>query len=332
MKSRYQIIFSCVVLAFALSQCKKTNTEDSGCVAPSLDNIVPLANPTTIVPATDWIKVESGEFTMGNFSTKRDDPKNEKQPDELPAHKVSLDGFYISKYQVTMKQYLAFCDATGWPKPQEPYFKWGKTADSLNRPIVNVSWYDAKAYAKWVGARLLTEAEWEYAARGGHLGSAPAVDTMYLSGGPYTYYTGAEKSTKIDLTSLAWFRDNTSNQGPKPVGTKESGRVDKNDDVSATKYLTVKGEKVYNAGPGDNRLETYDMIGNVWEWCEDWYDKDYYKNSPASNPKGPQNGLNRVIRGQAWNSLKEYCRVANRGSFSPCSKYDNVGIRLAKPL
>lgn len=332
MKYKAQIILSGLFIVFLLSQCKKENVEAKSCIGPEWERITPLTDPTTIMPASDWIRVESGEFTMGNFSEGRDDPKAAQTPDELPAHKVTLDGFYISKFQVTMKQYLAFCEATGWPKPVEPYFKWGNSEDSLNRPIVNVSWYDAKAYAKWVGARLLTEAEWEYAARGGHLGSPAAVDTMYLSGGPYTYYTGAEKSSRIDLSSLAWYRDNTLNGGPKPVGTKESGKVDKNDDVSTTKYVTVDDVEMYNAGPEDNRLETYDMIGNVWEWCDDWYDKDYYRSSPTSNPKGPQSGSNKVIRGQAWDSLKEYCRVANRGSFSPCSTYDNVGIRLAKSL
>lgn len=328
------VVMGVFTIAAFLTQCKKSDSQSIAfsCEAPSLDKIIPLTNPETIIPIGDWLTVESGTFTMGNFSKKRDDRDTARNIDELPFHEVKLDGFRICKFEVTMAQYLQFCEQTGWPKPDEPYFKWGKTADSLSRPIVNVSWYDAKAFAKWVGARLLTEAEWEYAARGGHLGSEAALDTMYLSGGPYTYYTAAEKSAKSDLTSLAWFRDNTANKGPQKVGTKESGKVSKNDNTSNTLYQTVNGVKVYNIGASDNRLETYDMIGNVWEWCEDWYGGDYYKNSPKENPKGPENGSNRVIRGQAWNSLAKYCRVANRGSFSPCSKYEFVGIRLAKSL
>ena len=318
-----------------LAQCKKTASEAppaQQCDASSIDKIIPLADPSSVIPNSDWIAVQSGTFTMGTFSSKRDDAKNSMQPDELPAHEVVLDGFRISKFEVTMGQYLQFCEQTGWPKPVEPIFKWGSTADSLRRPVVNVSWYDAKAFAKWVGARLLTEAEWEYAARGGHLGQPAETDSFYLSGGPYTYYTGAEKSSKIDLTQLAWFRDNTSNKGPQKVGTKEPANVNKNDNTSTSMYVTINGVKDYNKGTVDNRLETYDMIGNVWEWCEDWYGSEFYKTSPKNNPKGPESGKMRVIRGQAWNSLKEYCRISNRGKFAPCDKYDFVGFRLAKSL
>ncbi len=326
-----------VLLATSLIQCRKANSDTSvkvqECTIPSTDKITPLEDPTTIIPNSDWVSVQAGTFTMGTLSAKRDDPKSGMQPDELPAHEVTLEGFRISKYEVTMGQYLQFCEKTGWPKPEEPRFKWGSTSDSLKRPVVNVSWYDAKAFAKWVGARLLTEAEWEYAARGGHLGNPAAIDTFYLSGGPYTYFTGAEKSSKIDLTQLAWFRDNAfSLGGPQKVGTKEPASVIKNDNTSTSNYLTINGVKVYNAGTIDNRLETYDMIGNVWEWCEDWYGGDYYKVSPKNSPKGPDNGTMRVIKGQGWNTLKEYCRISNRGKFAPCNKFDFVGFRLAKAL
>lgn len=321
--------------AALLTQCKKTGVEPgkrtTECTVPSLDKIAPLADPSTVIPNSDWIAVQSGSFTMGTFSSRRDDPKNSLMPDELPAHQVTLAGFQISKFEVTMGQYLQFCEQTGWPKPEEPNFKWGSTADSLRRPVVNVSWYDAKAFAKWVGARLLTEAEWEYAARGGHLGQPAEQDSFYLSGGPYTYYTGAEKSAKIDLTQLAWFKDN-SGKGPQKVGTKEPANVNKNDNTSTSMYVTINGVKDYNKGTADNRLETYDMIGNVWEWCEDWYGSNYYKTSPNANPKGPETGDMRIIRGQAWNSPKEYCRISSRGKFAPCSKYDFVGFRLAKAL
>jgi len=323
------IILSCSLLFGA---CKKSDSEKTmACDLPSIDKISPLANPTTVIPASQWLTVNAGSFMMGNYSSKRDDPKNSKVSDEMPAHTISLNGFMISKYEVTMAQYLQFCDQIGWPRPAEPNFKWGSTPDSLNRPVVNVSWQDAQAFAKWVGARLPTEAEWEYAARGGHLGASADADSFYLSGGPYTYYTGAEKSSSIDVSSLAWFRDNAA-KGPQKVGTKEAASVTKNDNTSTSNYVTVNGVKNYNKGTVDNRLETYDMTGNVWEWCSDWYSDDYYKSSPPNNPQGPASGTMRVIRGGGWNTQKEYLRISIRGKFAPCGKYDFVGFRLAKSI
>lgn len=336
MKKRIQqriIGSSCIALvAYLLVGCEKEPVNiKTACEAPSLEKIVPLMDPTTVIPDADWINVSAGTFKMGNFSSKRDDPKNAKMPDELPAHDVSLDNFRVGRYEITIGQYLKFCQQTGWPVPDEPNFKWGATPDSLARPVVNVSWYDAKAFAKWVGARLLTEAEWEYVARGGHLGEPAETDSMYLAGGPYIYYTGAEKYSTLDVTAFAWFKDN-SGGGPKKVGTKEPANVSKNDNTSTSFYLTVNGVKQFNKGTADNRLPTYDMIGNVWEWCEDWYGKDYYSVSGIKNPAGPVEGEMKVIRGGGWNTQKEYLRVAQRGKFSPCGKFDFVGFRLAKSL
>jgi sulfatase modifying factor 1 len=314
------------------TQCKKsdpnpTNIND----APTGPTIVPLADPTTIIPSSDWILVQKGTFQMGYFSAFRDDPNNSFSLDETPAHAVTVNDFNICKYEVTIQQYLKFCDVTGWPRPLEPFFKWGNTPDSLSRPIVNVSWYDAQAFAKWVGARLLTEAEWEYAARGGQFNKlVPTADSMYLSGGPYTYFKTSTSNAKIQLTDLAWYRDNALNTGPQKVGTKEPASVIKND--NATIYNTINGVKVYNLGTVDNRLGTYDMIGNVWEWCNDWYDTNYYTVSPSDNPTGPATGTYRAVRGEGWNTLKEYCRISNRGYFGPGTKVDFVGIRLAKSL
>ena len=131
--------------------------------------------------------------------------------------------------------------------------------------------------------RLPTEAEWEYAARGG-------VKTQNSASQKY--------SGSNNINEIAWY-DNNSNSKTHSVGSKKP-----------------------------NELGIYDMSGNVWEWCNDWYDSSYYKNSPKNNPQGASSGSSRVNRGGSWNINAEYCRVANRYYNSPGSSSHYLGFRL----
>lgn len=294
-----------LTIAGLVTNCNKDNKNND---VPE-PNITPLADPTGIIPDTNWVSVPGDTFIMGFYSDVRD-KKNGMDINETPWHKVTENSFKICRYEITEAQYFAFCDSTGWPRPEEPYWGWGSTTDSLNRPIVNVSWYDAQAFAKWVGARLPTEAEWEFAARGG-----VRNDTLYTySGASYAGKKGTASIT-IDVSSVAVYNQITpkANAGPKPVGSMESG---------IARYDTLSRF----------RLPTYDMSGNVWEWCSDWYDQNYYSVSPSLNPKGPENGAYKVIRGGAWNSADVEVRNAKRGFFTPDTKVNIVGIRLVKDL
>ncbi len=141
-------------------------------------------------------------------------------------------------------------------------------------PIVNVSWDDAQAYCGWMGGRLPTEAEWEYAARGG------STEARYGN-----------------LDEIAWYNQNSGNQTHEVAQKRANG------------------------------FGLYDMLGNVWEWVNDWYDQNYYQNSPSQDPKGPASGQFRVLRGGSWRNLPRYVRVSFRGWYNPAVRGISLGFR-----
>ncbi len=225
----------------------------------------------------EWVWVEGGTFEMGCTGE-----QSNCASDEKPAHTVTVDGFYMSKYEVTFAQYDQFCEATGRSNPNDK--GWGRG----NRPVINVSWHDAVAFCKWLSKRtgttirLPTEAEWEYAARGGQKSR-------------HYKYSGSN-----DVDAVAWYDGNSSGK-THPVGQKQP-----------------------------NELGLYDMSGNVWEWCQDWYDNKYYANSPHRTPRGPTSGNYRVLRGGSWVYDAWIVRVASRGRYDP--EYGNLdfGFRIAR--
>jgi formylglycine-generating enzyme required for sulfatase activity len=258
-----------------------------------------LKNPDKITieleasPFIEMIFVEGGSYLMGCT-----EEQIKCDPDEKRVHRVSLDDFYMSTYEISNAQYSVFlnmigADPTGIYKKADYIhinkpscqikYKNGKFLPKKgkeNYPVIEVTWFGAQAFCEWAGGRLPTEAEWEYAARGGQ------QSKKYL-------YSGSNK-----VNQVAWY-DRNSN-----------GRLHK------------KGQKE------PNELGIYDMSGNVWEWCYDWYDK--YSKKPQTNPFGPKRGHSKVIRGGSWLYYGRYCRVANRGSSSPHYCFNNYGFRLAR--
>jgi formylglycine-generating enzyme len=308
---------------------------------------------TTFYEGMVWIK--GGEYLMGSSN-------EEGRADEYPQHKVKVDGFWMDQTEVTNAQFHKFVAATGYvttaekapdweelknqlplgtPKPADSLFvaaslvftppsqpvtldnasqwwRWVKGADwrhpegpgssiqgKDNHPVVHISWEDAQAYCKWAGKRLPTEAEWEYAARGGLINQPFSWGSEYVETG----------TAKANTWQGEFPNNNTAKDGYErlaPVGSFAA-----------------------------NGYGLYDMAGNVWEWCSDWYSSDYYeelKGKISINLKGPSLDYDpdeptvskRVVRGGSFLCNASYCssyRVSARMKTSPDIGLEHTGFR-----
>lgn len=245
------------------------------------------------------IHIPAGQFVMGANRNPDEQPvrlpppgvsyhrrSSSEYPDEQPVHGVYLDEFLVDKHEVTNRQYKRFCDATGKSYPSDPGF-WDMPDYFIacpDHPVLNVSWYDAKAYCEWAGKRLPTEAEWEKAARGADARKHP-------------WGNSEPGGTRCNILDNPDGYRHTSPVGVFPAGASPYGALD--------------------------------MAGNVWEWCNDWYEIDYYSKSPSHNPPGPTTGSSRVIRGGSWCGLASGARCAFRCGFEPSVRIWNYGFRCA---
>lgn len=225
----------------------------------------------------EMVYVKGGTFTMGCTSEQGSECNN----DEKPSHSVTLSDYYIGKFEVTQELWRAVMG-------DEPIYNGGWTDEygkGNNYPAYRVSWNDIQEFITILNQktsanfRLPTEAEWEYAARGGNKSNG------YKYGG----------SNKIG--NVAWYTDNSGDRTHR-VGTKLP-----------------------------NELGIYDMSGNVWEWCQDWYGS--YSSGSQTNPPGPSSGSRRVIRSGGWGYYARRCRVSVRNDANPGNRSNCLGFRLA---
>ncbi|MCA9733620.1 MAG: formylglycine-generating enzyme family protein [Deferribacteres bacterium] len=222
--------------------------------------------------ASNFVKLAGGTFDMGDESSDLSEASR-------PVHQVTLSDFYIAKTPVTQKQWH---DVMG---SNPSHFK---GCDDC--PVESVSWHDAQSFIERLSTktgmkfRLPTEAEWEYAARGGNKSKV-------------FQYSGSD-----NLDEVGWFAENSGDR-THAVGEKKP-----------------------------NELGIYDMSGNVWEWCLDWYDEEYYqdckKKGVVENPTGPETGSRRVLRGGGWSSDAQNCRPADRFGVDPGLRGSGLGFRL----
>ena len=251
------------------------------------------------------VLIPEGPFDMGSTA-------NNANIDEQPVHTVYMDAFYMDRREVTVREYRKFVEETGHRAPDwEQVAIYSPTDD---HPIVFVSWHDAMAYAKWIGKRLPTEAEWEKAARG------------KLAGKIYPW----------------------GNLAPTvAIATVKCNFADKNLAHYWWADKEVDDGYVYTAPVGSyprNGYGLYDMAGNVLEWCLDEYDLDFYEISPSANPVSGADTVAeisdtfasvqspRVLRGGSWLVNARGIRNAARSLLNPSSTSSSVGFRCAKAL
>jgi formylglycine-generating enzyme required for sulfatase activity/tetratricopeptide (TPR) repeat protein len=285
-KLRLALLLVALLMAFCLTGL--------GWIAIQLqlwDLVLPLRTvpitptPETQVRDTDgmvMVLIPSGTFKMGSSLG---------ASDEQPVHDVSLTAFWMDENEVTNAMYqkcvqYGFCQ----PPPTENYHY----TDQIyaNYPVVYINWNQAQTYCTWAGGqmqdvRLPSEAEWEYAARGG------------LEQNPYP-----------------WGAEIPSCQEGVKSGTNY-GSCSKKSAIAVKTFAP-------------NGYGLYDLAGNVWEWVADWYSNDYYKNSSAQNPTGPESGSSRVLRGGSWVNSENILRVSDRGNNYPAYTNDNIGFRCAR--
>lgn len=288
-----------------------------------------LIDTTNEIDKSNMTYIAGGSFLMGT-----EDSEGFYGDGESPIHSIEISPFYIDICAVTNQQFMQFVEETGY-KTEAERFGWSfvfhlfvseETAskvtsavqqtpwwlvvqgadwshpegpdshirERMDHPVIHVSWNDAMAYCKWAGKRLPTEAEWEYAARGGLIQKRyPWGDELKL---------GGQHQCNI------W-------QGKFP---------DK--DHGSDGFIGTAPVRSYKP----NGYGLYNVSGNVWEWCADWFSPNYYQTGESVNPQGPKQGQERVMRGGSYLCHKSYCnryRVAARSKNTPDSSTGNIGFR-----
>lgn len=297
-----------VLLAFFILNNAETWADDSG-----RSTSAPHSTPHGMVA------IPAGVFEMGSTD-------KHGSADEYPQHTVSLDAFYLDTYEVTNRQFRkfiksrqyktiaeiegkawAYVEDEQWTEVSGAWWRKPEGQDSVfasrrgSHPVVSLSWKDAKTYCEWVGKRLPTEAEWEYAAR-----ANSAVNMWWGNNQSGSRAVGnvADQTHKREFSNRPW-----------PI-------LEQYDDHH------VRTAPVGTFTP--NTWGLYDMIGNVSEWVADWYASDYYVQSPRKNPKGPLSGHFKVLRGGSWSTPPTYLGTGVRIYNAPTTSNAAHGVRCAK--
>jgi formylglycine-generating enzyme required for sulfatase activity len=292
-----------IMILFSTACSRDSNLRLSETVAPVLEkeSSTPVPSPDTAESGSPKRFVDDHGVPMalvpaGPFEMGSYDGAE----DEQPVHTVILNDFYIDQYEVTNSQYATcvnegVCDPTTDTTAFESSYSRGiyyGNPEYADYPVIYANWYEAQKYCEWRGARLPTEAEWEKAARG-----------------------------DLDGKNYPW-----GNESPVcEFGAMNGAKFDDDGNCNNTDTEEVGS---YSA----NGYGLYDMAGNVWEWVSDFYDENYYANSPTENPSGPEEGSYPVIRGGSWNNHVDRLRVSDRRFNDPKSGSLSSGFRCARDV
>ncbi|MBC8371856.1 MAG: formylglycine-generating enzyme family protein [Planctomycetes bacterium] len=288
-----------------------------GATTIEVSDMVPVTVKAVIPPSTDMVQIPTGHYDMGDHS-------GTGEASARPVHRVNLDSFFIDKFEVTNAKYVDYLNSANVDVISSSVYQVGGAAREIclltngisyngnafvvalgkdNHPVVGVTWFGAALYCNYLsqfigrapcydettfecdfsskGYRLPTEAEWEFACRGG-------------ATNPYYLYSWGGNSISGGDANFDWI-----------IGTTTS---------------------VGSYSPND--FGVHDMSGNVWEWCNDWYDSSYYANSELTNPTGPTSGSRNVLRGGSFTDDKFYLRNSLRRYYRPASRGHYLGFRV----
>ncbi len=240
-----------------------------GAIVDSTTGVDTRARMPLPVPPEGMVLVPAGSFLMGS---------DLGAGNERPVHEVFLDHLFVDATEITNRQYRIFCERTNRTPPPNPRWDTNYFLGKPDHPVVNVTWADADAYARWAGKRLPTEAEWEKAARGG------------LEGCEYPW------GNEIDPSRACY----------EALGT-----------CSVGSFVA-------------NGYGLHEIVGNVWEWCSDWYSDDVYRSSPRMSPKGPATGADKVLRGGSIDGSSRTLRIPYRHWMNPHRRSSDIGFRCVR--
>jgi formylglycine-generating enzyme required for sulfatase activity len=269
-------------------------------VVGEVEEAEPLPREIVSRDGAEMVLIPAGEFQMG-------DHFNEGRDTERPVHTVYLDAFYMDKYEVTNELYARFLNEIGRNEDEE-----GHELLDIGSPYCLIEYVDGRYRPKEGYERH------------------PVVEVSWYGAVAYARWAGKRLPTEAEWEKAA--RGGLVGKRYPWGDAIDASKANYND---GSRGWRTKGILKYLKPVGSfpaNGYGLYDMAGNVWEWCADWYDKNYYSSSPRRNPRGPDSGSFRVVRGGSWLAYPDYLRAANRAFNDPQDTTDNVGFRCAQDV